>query len=222
MQEGKIEINKLNIYQKMSLATNKIQTVAKTLKIGEGTKGEYKAVSESDILNAIKPIEYELGIYSYPYDRKLTKEERITFKNKFGDMDNFVIRIETTYRFVNIDKPDEFIDIKTYGDGVDSQDKAPGKAMTYADKYALLKAYKIQTGDDPDKNKSGKISSAEQELILIYMVKMKQLVAETKTDYEELLKYFNVKGNQEMSLKQLKEAVAILETKKNKNKEEVF
>jgi hypothetical protein len=222
VKEEKIEISKLNIYQKMSLATNKIQTVAKKLKVGEGTKSEYKAVSEADILNAIKPIEYELGIYSYPYDRKLTKEERVTFKNKFGDIDNFVIRIETTYRFVNIDKPDEFIDIKTYGDGVDSQDKAPGKAMTYADKYALLKAYKIQTGDDPDKNKSGKLTPEEQELMLIYMVKMKQLVAETNTDYEELLNYFNVKGNQEMTLKQLKEAVAILEKKKNKNKEEVF
>lgn len=26
--------------------------------------------------------------------------------------------------------------------------------MTYGDKYALLKAYKIQTGDDPDQNAS--------------------------------------------------------------------
>ena len=26
--------------------------------------------------------------------------------------------------------------------------------MTYADKYALLKAYKIETGDDPDQNAS--------------------------------------------------------------------
>ena len=56
------------------------------------------------------------------------------------------LRIKTVYRFVNIDNPTEFIDVETFGDGVDSQDKAPGKAMTYADKYALLKAYKIETG----------------------------------------------------------------------------
>ena len=30
--------------------------------------------------------------------------------------------------------------------------------MTYADKYALLKAYKIQTGDDPDANASGNLN----------------------------------------------------------------
>lgn len=222
MQEEKIDIKKLNIYQKMSLATNKIQTVVKKLRVGEGTKGEYKAVGEADILNAVKPIEYELGIYSFPANRKILKEERVTFKNKYGDSENFVMKIETTYRFVNIDKPDEYIDIITYGDGVDSQDKAPGKAMTYADKYALLKAYKIQTGDDPDKNKSGKLSEAEEKLKFMYMAKLKQLVTETDTDYEELLAYFKVTSNNEMSLKQLEDAIAILEKKKVKNKEEVF
>ena len=69
------------------------------------------------------------------------------------------MRVETIYRFVNIEKPEEFIDITTYGDGVDSQDKAPGKAMTYADKYALLKAYKIITGDDPDQNYSNELKN---------------------------------------------------------------
>lgn len=220
--EEQNKYKQLNIYQKMSLATNKIQAVAKKLRIGEGTKSEYKAVSESDILDAVKPIECELGIYSYPCDRKLTKEDRVTFKNRFGDTDNFVIRIETTYRFVNVDKPEEFIDIKTYGDGVDSQDKAPGKAMTYADKYALLKAYKVKTGDDPDKNKSSKLSDNEQELILIYMDKMNKLVLETDTNYEELLDYFKVKSNNDMTLQQLKQAVVILEKKRNKSKEEVF
>jgi hypothetical protein len=63
-------------------------------------------------------------------------------------------RIETTYRFVNVDKPDEFIEIVSFAEGIDSQDKGSGKAMTYADKYALMKAYKISTGDDPDQEAS--------------------------------------------------------------------
>lgn len=218
----KTQSGALNIYQKMSIATEKIQTVTKNLRVGEGTKSEYKAVKEADVLKAVKPIEIELGIYSYPFDRKILKDERTTFKNKFGELENFVIRMETTYRFINTDNPEEFIDIKTYGDGVDSQDKAPGKAMTYADKYALLKAYKIQTGDDPDKNKSEKLSDSEKELTLIYIDKMNTLVMETATDYDELLEYFEVKSNQEMTLQQLKQAVAILEKKKSKNKEEVF
>ena len=216
------DVKKLNIDQKMSMATDRIQKVAKKLKVGEGTKQSYKAVGESDVLEAVKPVEIELGIYSYPFDRKIITESRDTFKNSFGEKENYIIRLETTYRFVNVENPSEFIDIKTYGDGVDSQDKAPGKAMTYADKYALLKAYKIETGDDPDKNKSGEISKETQELILIYMNKMNILVNETNTNYEELLKYFGVESTKDMNLVQLKQAVAILEKKQEKNKEEVF
>ena len=33
--------------------------------------------------------------------------------------------------------------------------------MTYADKYALLKAYKIVTGDDPDQNGSEDLKGTE-------------------------------------------------------------
>lgn len=148
-----IDTKKLNIFQKMSLATSKIERVIKGLTVGEG-KNSYKAVSDKDVNNAVKPIEAELGIYSYPVARKISEETREEFTNKYGTTMNFVIKLETTYRFVNVDDKDDFIDITTYGYGIDSQDKAPGKAMTYADKYALLKAYKIETGEDPDKDKS--------------------------------------------------------------------
>ena len=78
-----------------------------------------------------------------------------------------------------MENPDEYIDITTYGDGVDTQDKAPGKAMTYSDKYALLKAYKIQTGDDPDEAASeplqginrGKISPAKAKALTDMLTK---------------------------------------------------
>ena len=35
--------------------------------------------------------------------------------------------------------------------------------MTYADKYALLKAYKISTGDDPDQEASDELKSYKDE-----------------------------------------------------------
>ena len=73
------------------------------------------------------------------------------------------MRMEVTYRFVNIDKPEEIVEVKTFGDGLDTGDKAPGKAMTYADKYALMKAYKLSTGDDPDKDASPKTGYAKKE-----------------------------------------------------------
>lgn len=151
----------MNIYQKMSAITKEISTVAKNLQVGEG-KNQYKAVGEADVLAAVKPIEVKHGVYSYPYNREIVESGEMVSTTKYGDRKSLYLRVKTVYRFVNVDEPSEYIDITTYGDGVDSQDKAPGKAMTYGDKYALLKAYKIQTGDDPDQNESETLNSVNR------------------------------------------------------------
>lgn len=150
-----------NIFQRMSAITSEISTVAKNLSVDAG-KSSYKAVGEADVLAAVKPIEAKHGVYSYPVSRTITDSGEMVSTTKYGERKQLFMRVETVYRFVNIDKPDEYIDITTYGDGVDTQDKAPGKAMTYGDKYALLKAYKIQTGDDPDQNASEDLSGVRK------------------------------------------------------------
>lgn len=137
----------MNIYEKLLKITEELGFVAKNLNVG----GKYKAVSEGDVLASVKPLEIEHGVYSFPMNREIVFQEVLEGKN---NKSQFFMRVKTTYRFVNTEKPTEFVDIDTFGDGVDSLDKSPGKAMTYADKYALLKAYKIQTGDDPDQSHS--------------------------------------------------------------------
>lgn len=149
----------MNIFKKLSAITAELSTVAKNLEVGVG-KSAYKAVGEADVLRAVKPLENKYGVYSYPYSRNIIESgvmenESIDYQTKEKIIKKSLFeRIETVYRFINVDNPDEYIDITTYGDGIDSQDKSVGKAMTYADKYALLKAYKIITGDDPDQNPS--------------------------------------------------------------------
>lgn len=152
------EIKKLNIYERMDLITNEIATVSKNLKVQVSKTNSYNAVSERDILDAVKPIEHKYRVYSYPYDRNIIENDTLTKESEYNGQvtktNSLYMRVETIYRFINIDNKDEFIDIKAYGDGIDTGDKAPGKATTYADKYALMKAYKISTGDDPDKDAS--------------------------------------------------------------------
>ncbi len=138
-----------NIFQRMSKVTAEISAVAKNLEVGFGSN-KYKAVGEADILAAVKPIEVKHGVYSYPLYREIVESGTMEKETKSGKTLQLYMRIKVTYRFLCIDNPDSFLDIESFGDGVDTQDKAPGKAMTYADKYALMKAYKIITGDDPD------------------------------------------------------------------------
>lgn len=143
----------MNIYEKLAAITAELNAVAKNLKVGEG-RSSYKAVGEADVLAAVKPLEEKYKVYSYPSARRIVDSDVLTTKKVYQGQENetskFFMRVETTYRFVNTENPEEVVEVTTYGDGVDSGDKAPGKAMTYGDKYALLKAYKIITGDDPD------------------------------------------------------------------------
>lgn len=136
-----------NIYEKMLLITDEIGKIEKKLKVDTGGGRGYKAVGEVDILEAVKPLEKKYLVYSYPYHRTIICDKET--QTKSGTINQFV-RVETTYRFVNVEDPTDYLQVVSYGDGVDSQDKAVGKAMTYCDKYALMKAYKIATGDDPD------------------------------------------------------------------------
>lgn len=157
--DGGVKI--MNIYQRMSAITLEISAIAKNLEVGFG-QNKYKAVGEADVLFSVKPIEAKHGVYSYPVDREIIESGVLTSIDKNGnEKKQQFMRLKTTYRFVNMDDPKDYLDITTYGDGVDSQDKAPGKAMTYGDKYALLKAFKIITGEDPDQYASEPMAAKE-------------------------------------------------------------
>lgn len=148
-----MEVKEMNIFEKMLNITNEIANVNKNLTVGEG-KSSYKAVGEADILKAVKELEFKYRVYSYPTNREVIESTMYTTTNNYGEKNNIFSRIKTTYRFVNIDKPDEYIETITFAEGIDTQDKGSGKAMTYSDKYALMKSYKIITGEDPDQNPS--------------------------------------------------------------------
>ena len=152
------ESKTMNVYQRLLAIENELTNVAKNLSVGVG-KSSYKAVGEADVLKAVKPLEAKYGVYSYPSSRRIVESavlenEQTDYNNNKVIKKSFFERIETVYRFVNVDNPSEYIEITSYGDGIDTGDKSVGKACTYADKYALLKAYKIITGDDPDQDES--------------------------------------------------------------------
>jgi len=180
-----------NIFEKMSSVTSELSRVAKNLEVGFG-QSKYKATGEADILAAIKPLEAKYKIYSYPVHRAIIETGELETKN--GGK-NLFLRIETTYRFINIEKPDEYIDIISYGDGVDSQDKSVGKAMTYSDKYALMKAYKIITGDDPDQHASEETASVKKKEVQNKPSQKARLIAlckEKQLDINKIAKDFNL------------------------------
>ena len=217
------EIKQMNLYEKLLNITNDIKSVAKNLEVGIG-KNSYKAVGEADVLKTVKELEYKYRVYSFPQERRLIDkailETEKEYQGTITRSNQLFMRIEVEYVFVNIDNPEESIKVITYGDGVDSNDKAPGKAMTYADKYALLKAYKIVTGEDPDQdpspdkttigkttvnNNSGKVNSSEIVEEVDYKAELEKYINEKGLDKKETcIKYkLNASSKQEYFKKAL-------------------
>ena len=150
-----------NIYQKLLAISTEIETVAKNLNVQVTKTAKYKAVGEADVLKAVKPLEAKYGVYSYPIEREIIESGTLESEYQGVIKKQLFERIRVVYRFINVDNPAEFVDITSYGDGIDSGDKSVGKAMTYSDKYSLMKGYKIVTGEDPDQEASGDLNAAD-------------------------------------------------------------
>lgn len=124
---------KLNVHQRLASAMRVVTYIQKEKKQGMN----YTIVSHDAVTAKVRPALLEVGIVYYPVRCEHTHNGNRA-------------ECSVTVRFVNIDDPADFFDVPTFGYGIDPQDKGPGKAMSYAVKYALLKAMGLETGDDAD------------------------------------------------------------------------
>ncbi|WP_418671336.1 ERF family protein [Barnesiella intestinihominis] len=185
-----------NIFQKIQSVANEIKNIEKKLVVGEG-KNAYNAVGDQDVTLAVKEAESKHGIVSVPFKQELVKSEILRVANKGIETIKYVDIVKMTTRIYNIDNPSEYIDIETFGRGLDSGDKGFGKASTYARKYALLNAYKIATGEDPDTEKSKEEKSEtplSEKRAIIY-----NLLYKNSTYYQAALKMFGRESIDELT-----------------------
>ena len=125
--------DKLNIHQRIAAVMREVTYIQKERKAGM----QYTIVSHDKVTAKCRPALLSNGVIYYP-----VKCETVQSGNR--------TECNMTVRFANIDEPQDFIDVETCGYGIDTQDKGPGKAQSYAVKYALLKALGLETGDDAD------------------------------------------------------------------------
>lgn len=109
----------------------------------------FRAVSEAAILDVIDPVLSDNGIFY----TVTVKEQHLDIREAFGSKGKKLQFIATLILSVNFysDENEEFIcSSESVGMGIDDNDKAMGKAYTYAVKYALLKLFRLRFGDDSD------------------------------------------------------------------------
>jgi len=147
----KIERNKeLNLHERIHAIMSEVEYLKKDDTIAFGNT-KYTAMSEEKVTSTLRQYMVKYGVVMLPVSVTLTKEGSLS-------------TVHAGYRLVNIDRPDDDCYIESCGQGADTQDKGSGKAMTYSFKYALLRAFCIPTGEDPDKISSDEFTEKEKRL----------------------------------------------------------
>lgn len=148
----------MNIYQKLQAVMREVAYVKKDKEVKAGTGGTYNAVTHDMVTAMVRQHFVTQGIIVVP---RLTRGEVVDTGRKTQG-GNPIIRFEGFYdiSFVNADDPSDVATVPVCAHAEDQGDKAPGKALSYATKGAILKVLMLETGDDDE----GRIRQDEPEL----------------------------------------------------------
>lgn len=133
----------LNLHQKILAVMEDVGYLQRDIKVAFKSV-KYNAISETKVTTEVRKALLKYGLTFYPVNQVYEKK---------GD----IATVQMTYRLTDAESGD-FIDVVSTGEGADTQDKAAGKASTYAYKYALLRLFAIPTGEDPDNISSDELT----------------------------------------------------------------
>jgi len=134
----------LNIYQRINAVRKAIGYVQKDKNVSAGAGGSYKAVTHDAVTGMVRAALIEHGVVIVP------SVLSATFNQKEPEAKQRLYEATYQIEFVNIDEPTDRIVTQQNAHALDNGDKAPGKAMSYATKYAILKLFNIETGEDEE------------------------------------------------------------------------
>jgi hypothetical protein len=135
-------------------------------KNGYNEFNRYKYATEADVNEKVREELAKRNIIMIPSVKSHQIREHV---NRKGNTE-YIATVEVEFTFMDGDTG-ETISFTTYGEGQDAGDKGTYKAITGAQKYALMKAFMIPTGDDPEadrgvdeRNAQNDTSDEEREL----------------------------------------------------------
>lgn len=142
-------MSELNLYQKIADVKANIDGFTKD------TKGyNYTYVSGSQVLHRIrsKMIEHNLLLVPSTSEENYKQIEVTRFNKKANrevTVTEFIVEMKLKYTWINGDKPQEQLEVPFYSVGQqDDVSKAHGTALTYAERYFLMKFFNIPTDED--------------------------------------------------------------------------
>jgi hypothetical protein len=125
--------------------TEVMQKVKHIPKNGYNKFHKYHFATESDVAEKVREELAERCVMMIP---DVTKMETREHKNRSGATE-YIVTVWMKFTFMDGESGEEIV-FNSVGEGQDAGDKGSYKAITGAQKYALLKAFMIPTGDDPE------------------------------------------------------------------------
>lgn len=135
---------KANIYMRL----NKVREAVDYLRKDAEVAGKYKAVSHDLVTATVRPEFIKHGIVVVPKVLQSSVVDTTTKTGKGIPIIRYEARFEIS--FVNVDEPGDSVAVILDAHALDEGDKSPGKALSYATKYAFLKVLNIETGEDDE------------------------------------------------------------------------
>ncbi len=135
-----------NIYQRINAVMQEIDYIKKDKKVSGGG-ANYAAVSHDQVVAMLRDSLVKHGIVYYP---EQLNSNVLVARDKSKDIAMMLYEGEYNIHFVNIDDGTDRLTVRIVGHANDNGDKAPGKAVTYATKSALLKVFAIETGENDE------------------------------------------------------------------------
>ena len=123
------------VHLRLWFAAGEIGQLDKDGKVKIGKDGGYDYITHDNVTMHAKAAFQKHGILPVP---------TVLEHSKDGNRTELKVRV----RFVNVDHPEDCIEMDGFGYGVDSSDKGPGKAYSYALKYIYMKALMLNSADD--------------------------------------------------------------------------
>ena len=138
-----------NIYQRINAVMQEVEYVQKD-KAVSGGGASYKAVTHDQAVSVLRKSLVKNGIVINPVQ---VSGEFLEMRNLNATPNPIKMGLYTgsyDIYFVNMDNPEDKVCLSVQAHASDNGDKAPGKAMTYAVKTAMLKQFTLETGENDE------------------------------------------------------------------------
>lgn len=142
-------MSQLNLFQRINKVREEVAYIQKDKSVSTGA-GSYKAVTHDMVTAQTRASLVKHGVISWP--NLVCSRMNEPYQTPGDQKPNKQWRYDATYdfTFANVDDMSQSIVIRIEAHAMDNADKAPGKALSYAKKYALLKLLDIETGEDEE------------------------------------------------------------------------